>query len=239
MKTTTLNKIRSHSPCESGYKKLLKFLDKTKADDEEIPFSLIVKSNGLVDALWCCRSAPEYDKDWRLFSVWCARRVQHLNSDPRVAEAIDTAEKFANGEATEEELRFSHASSLAAYSASVYNPYFATETYCAASSAYAAANYAAYAAAASAVSAVAADAAAAYDAAYAADSAAAYAADSAIATAAAYAADAAYATAAAYAAAAAIAAAAAADADADAAAAAANYAEQQAQTDEFLRIVNQ
>src|SRR3990172_7273406 len=104
MKYTTLNKIRAHSPCEEGWKKLLAHLGKTQADDEPLPFATILESNGIDDALWCCRAAPEYDKEWRLFAVWCARQVQHLNTDPRVNAAIDMAEKFANGLATAEEL---------------------------------------------------------------------------------------------------------------------------------------
>ena len=101
---TTLNKIRAHSPCESGWKKLLAQLGKTQADDELLPFAVILKSNGLDDALWCCRSAPEYDREWRLFAVWCARQVQHLMTDRRSIDALEVAERFANGEATQSEL---------------------------------------------------------------------------------------------------------------------------------------
>ena len=101
---TTLNKIRAHRPCESGWTKLLKYLGKTKADDEPLPFSVILESNGLDDALWCCRSAPEYDPEWRLFSVWCARQVQHLMKDQRSMDALDVAERFANGLAIQVEL---------------------------------------------------------------------------------------------------------------------------------------
>lgn len=104
MITTTLNKIRDHSPCQEGWGKLLKHLGKTKADDEPLPFAVIVESNGLDDALWCCRTAPERDREWRLFAVWCARRVQHLMIDPRSVAALDVAERFARGEATVEEL---------------------------------------------------------------------------------------------------------------------------------------
>ena len=118
MKTTTLNKIRSHRPCQEGYKKLLNFLGKTEADDEALPFAVILESNGIADALWCCRTAHEYEKDWRLYAVFCARRVQHLNSDPRVKETTDTAEKFANGEATIKELKLARdATNAAAYTA--------------------------------------------------------------------------------------------------------------------------
>ena len=101
--TTTLNDIRKCSPCESGWKILLKHLDKTEADDEPLLFSVIVESNGLTYALWCTRAAPEYDKEWRLFAVWCARQVQHIMVDVRSIAAIDVAERFAHGRATDEE----------------------------------------------------------------------------------------------------------------------------------------
>ncbi len=39
MITTTLNKIRKHTPCEDGWIDLLKHLGKTKADDEVLKFS--------------------------------------------------------------------------------------------------------------------------------------------------------------------------------------------------------
>jgi hypothetical protein len=96
LKYTTLNKIRACSPCSTGWNKLLKHLNKTKADDDLLPFEVIFDSNGLDDALWCMRSAPEYDREWRLFAVWCSQQVQHLNTDPRVSAAINAAEDYAN-----------------------------------------------------------------------------------------------------------------------------------------------
>lgn len=102
--TTTLNRIRAHFPCEGGWRKLLAHLGKTKADDEPLPFSVILASNGIEDALWCCRAEPQYSREWRLFAVWCARQVQHLMTDPRSIAAINVAEKHARGEATNEEL---------------------------------------------------------------------------------------------------------------------------------------
>jgi len=104
MLTTTLNKIREHKPCTDGWEKLLKHLGKTQADDEVLPYSVIVKSNGLDDALWCCRAEPQYNRQWRLFAVWCARQVQHLMTDQRSLDALDVAERYANGQATEKEL---------------------------------------------------------------------------------------------------------------------------------------
>ena len=101
---TTLNKIRDCHPCENRWKILLKFLGKTKADDEPLAFITILNTMGLDDALWCTRSAPEHAKVWRLYAVWCARQVQHLMTDPRSIAAIDVAELYALGQATNTEL---------------------------------------------------------------------------------------------------------------------------------------
>jgi hypothetical protein len=49
--TTTLAAIRSHLPCESGWRRLLAHLDKTAADDEPLPILTVLESNGLDDAL--------------------------------------------------------------------------------------------------------------------------------------------------------------------------------------------
>ena len=74
------------------------------ADDESLPFSVILDSNGLEDALWCCRTAPEHNRVWRLYAVWCARQVQYLMTDQRSLNALDVAEKHANGQVTDKEL---------------------------------------------------------------------------------------------------------------------------------------
>ena len=44
------------------------------------------------------------DAQFRFFAVRCARRVQHLMTDPRSLAALDVAERHARGEATDEEL---------------------------------------------------------------------------------------------------------------------------------------
>ena len=110
---TTLNKIRDCRPCADGWGQLLKHLGKTQADDEPLGFDVILVSNGIDDALWCCRSVPKHDKTWRLFAVWCARQVQHLMTDPRSIAAIDVAERYANGLATDEEMSAANAAARA------------------------------------------------------------------------------------------------------------------------------
>lgn len=106
MITTTLARIRAHSPCASGWSKLLTHLGKTGPDDEPVPFAVIVESNGLADALWCCRAEPQHASVWRLFAVRCARRAlaRIPNPDPRSLAACDMAERHAAGLATDEEL---------------------------------------------------------------------------------------------------------------------------------------
>jgi hypothetical protein len=51
-----------------------------------------------------CRESVASERNQRLFAVWCARQVQHMLPDPRSIAAIDVAERFANGQATSEEL---------------------------------------------------------------------------------------------------------------------------------------
>ena len=104
MITTTLNRIRACAPCAEGWAKLLAGLGKTEADDEPLPDAEVVRINGIDDALWACRSEPQHAREWRLFAVWCARRVQHLMTDPRSIAALDIAERHANGTATDAEL---------------------------------------------------------------------------------------------------------------------------------------
>ena len=111
---TTLNKIRKHEPCTNGWEKLLTYLGKTKADDEPISISTILDSNGLDDALWCLQAVEGKDREIRLYAVWCARQVQHLMKDQRSIDALDVAERYANGEATEEELEVARDAARAA-----------------------------------------------------------------------------------------------------------------------------
>jgi len=49
------------------------------------------------------------DREIRLYAVWCARQVQHLMTDQRSIDALDVAERYANGLATENELDIARA----------------------------------------------------------------------------------------------------------------------------------
>jgi hypothetical protein len=105
--TTTLAKIRAHSPCDGGYKKLCKSLGGIRKYGANTPITVrqIVESNGLADALWCLRTMPEHSNRWRRLAVRYARSVQRLMTDPRSLAALDVAERHATGLATDGELK--------------------------------------------------------------------------------------------------------------------------------------
>jgi hypothetical protein len=46
MITTTLNRIREHSPCRASWRELLVGLGKTEADDEPLPYADILRMVG-------------------------------------------------------------------------------------------------------------------------------------------------------------------------------------------------
>ena len=92
--TTTLAAIRAASPCESGWKKLLAALGKTKADNEPLDLLTVLNSNGLDDALWVMSFAMPDDRLARHFQAWCAEQVLHIfeavrPDDRRVRDQIE------------------------------------------------------------------------------------------------------------------------------------------------------
>jgi len=109
MKTTINNAlIRTFSPCYNPNKIV-------KDETEELTVGAwIEKYRNLVnspeDIFWLiCRSEFMNDRDLRLFAVWCARSAYSLCTeeypiDPLSIAAVDCAERFANGLATESEL---------------------------------------------------------------------------------------------------------------------------------------
>ena len=121
MITITLKALREHHACIAGYNRLIRTVQGetfTALDDERvnyiryahkapIPIAVILQSNGIDDALWAlraCEQTTELIRAERMYAVWCARRVQHLMKDERSIYALDTAERHANGDATDEEL---------------------------------------------------------------------------------------------------------------------------------------
>lgn len=131
--TTTLEKLREHKACIDGYNKLVRSLTGSRYDDsdnssyikcdykDDISIRYILDSNELDDALWAlraCEQTPELQRAERLFGVWCARQVQHFMTDVRSIDALDVAERYANGAATNDELDAARDAAEAALDAS-------------------------------------------------------------------------------------------------------------------------
>jgi hypothetical protein len=114
----TLEQIKSHHPCTDGWRKILAARGGVKADHSApFPLSEALDSNGLDDTLWALRCLPEHDALWRRYAVWCARQVQHLMSDPRSLDALDVADRYSQGLATDAELAAAWAAARAAEAA--------------------------------------------------------------------------------------------------------------------------
>ena len=115
MKTISNKIIRKFNPCYDPS-------EVVKKENEELPVvEWVQKYRNLVhqkqDIIWLlCHEDFMSDKDMRLFAVWCAREALKLipAPDKRSINACDVAEKFANGEATEEELNSACAAAEAA-----------------------------------------------------------------------------------------------------------------------------
>jgi len=106
---TTLNKLKAHDACEPRYKHLLQCLGKTQADDEPISIREILLHNGIQDTIWALRTVEGHDKEIRLFACDCAESVLHIfeaeyPNDDRPRKAIEVSRKYANGEASIDEL---------------------------------------------------------------------------------------------------------------------------------------
>jgi len=97
--------------------------------DDEIGIVQLVGWVGLYPAIWCCQTLPEFDKQWRLYAVWCARlvpanqRLNYMKTNELHVNAINLAERFANGQVDEAE-RERACANLERLSATVSNQYY-------------------------------------------------------------------------------------------------------------------
>ena len=99
MITTTLNEIKKVSLTNEEVVKIIACLG-----EEPIPLTTILEVSGLDFTLRCLKAVRGADKEMRLFAVDCARQVQHLITDQRSLDLLDVAERFANGEASWDDL---------------------------------------------------------------------------------------------------------------------------------------
>ena len=154
---TTLKEIWSKNPCQDGWDKLveglgmseLKELSRNDEAPEDIEVSLrfILENNGWDNCKWAFPCVEGYKREFRLLAVAFARPVEHLTTDKEASRALDVAEQFANGRATNDELEVVAKAAAAAYDAAYAAADAETAAAYAAAKAASDAAYAAYAAA--------------------------------------------------------------------------------------------
>jgi hypothetical protein len=102
--TTTAARIDACNPCDNRRNQAARLLGITEPNDDPISYEKLLDTLGLDDALWCCRAEPHLAAIWRRYAVWCARQVQGLMTDQRSLDALNVADRHANGQATDQEL---------------------------------------------------------------------------------------------------------------------------------------
>ena len=153
---------RKHNACHTGSKFALKF-----ATMKDVWDALMRgepdKEAARCWALWIISRDEVLSKMERVeLSVRFAERVKHLMKDQRSIDALEVAKRYAEGNATDEELEQAYDAAANAANAVAYAVAAYDATVAAADAAYAVAAYAAYAAAAGAAAYAAAAGAAAY-----------------------------------------------------------------------------
>ena len=104
MITTTLRQIRQHNPCREGWRTLLSALGKTEVDDEPLPLTTILQSNGLDDALWCLQTLTGHDEEIIRFALACVHEVSHLMTDQRSLNVLDALERHFESPLSKQEI---------------------------------------------------------------------------------------------------------------------------------------
>lgn len=121
--TTTFAALKGKGACESGYKKLATALGGITNYGKETPINLmqILESNGVDDCLWALRAVThsKLDKVSRLMACDFAEAVlpifeKEYPSDDRPRVSILTARRFANCEASVDEMAEAWAAAWAA-----------------------------------------------------------------------------------------------------------------------------
>ena len=110
----TLRQIKANQPCERSWNMLQAMLSTSHFSgvtmDTKLPLRLgltlwpqeNIKSN-VDDVLWCFNAVDTNIRERKLFVVWLAQQAKHLMTDVRSRDALEVAERFANGEASAKE----------------------------------------------------------------------------------------------------------------------------------------
>jgi hypothetical protein len=149
-KTISNEIIRKFDTCYDSSKYIKDENEELSINDWVRKYRNVVNVNDIICLL--LREDFLSEKDLILFAVWCARESLKLieNPDKRIVEACNVTERYANGEATKEELHTAHDAAKDAtdyaYYAADFAIYDKANIAYVAVFAYSAAYYAAYAA---------------------------------------------------------------------------------------------
>ena len=119
----TINQLKEWSACEDGFDRFMAGAGKDAANDEKVSlYDALDKGCKISDITWAISHlelTPDQERDVRLLACAFARRVlghfeKEYPDDKRPRNAIDTAERFANGCATQKELYAAWAAARAA-----------------------------------------------------------------------------------------------------------------------------
>lgn len=93
----TLQQIRDQHPCEEGWKTLLTTLGNPKDLSLQVSIGDVAKSNGALDALWCCRCI--HDRRFVVSLIMPAvKRASVHTTDSRVHDCISALEEWFAGD---------------------------------------------------------------------------------------------------------------------------------------------
>lgn len=95
MLSTTLDRLVEVGIDKSGYDALRSRLADDRKGSDPLPYAQILRSGGLMLALWCTRAEPRYARQWMQYGVKCLRRVQHLSKEPRIGVILDLMDDYA------------------------------------------------------------------------------------------------------------------------------------------------
>jgi len=109
---TTFARAKKAGACIESYRKFAKYKGGVTKWGKDTPFPLseVLEVCGLDDAIWClCIVIEPADTEIRLFACDCAERALHIwekkyPDDKRPRQAIETARKYAMGQATQHNL---------------------------------------------------------------------------------------------------------------------------------------
>lgn len=117
---TTKRLLRKHGACAPSYRKFFR-VHRKYAEDDPIPLTVILETNGLDDALWCLKATTEPSERFvrelacdfaeHLLPIWEAA----YPDDKRPKEAIEVTRRFARGEATQADLSAARSAAQDAY----------------------------------------------------------------------------------------------------------------------------